>query len=72
MRAATKKKKPFDLLDDEAFFRDLITRYYNVPMNYGTDIRAVGSMALAAGVSPSRAIARVRTYYHPQACNTLH
>jgi hypothetical protein len=55
-----------------ATFAALVKDFTNAPMNYGTDIRAVGSMALAAGVSPSRAIARVRTYYHPQACNTLH
>jgi hypothetical protein len=33
-------------------------------MNYGTDIGAVRPLALAAGISPSRAIAKVQTFYH--------
>jgi hypothetical protein len=38
--------------------------YVNAPMNYGTDIGAVRPLALAAGISPSRAIAKVQTFYH--------
>lgn len=58
------KKKPVDLLDDETFFHELIVGFVNTPMNYGHDICAVGTLALQAGVSPCRAIAKVKTFYH--------
>jgi hypothetical protein len=47
-----------DPLDDEVVWHKLIADYVNHPMNYGTDIHAVGTIALAAGIDPSRAIAR--------------
>ncbi len=53
-----------DKLDDPLIWRDLIKDYASSPMNYGTDIRAVGPLARAAGIEPSRAIARVLTYWH--------
>jgi hypothetical protein len=58
-----------DPLDDEVVWHKLIADYVNHPMNYGTDIHAVGTIALAAGIDPSRAIARVLAYYHHDACN---
>jgi hypothetical protein len=53
-----------DPLDNEEIWHDLIMGYVNAPMNYGTDIGAVRPLALAAGISPSRAIAKVQTFYH--------
>jgi hypothetical protein len=53
-----------DPLDDPAVWRKLIEDFANTPMNHGTDVRAVESLALAAGISPGRAIAKVRTFYH--------
>jgi hypothetical protein len=58
-------------LDDEAVWHKLIADYVNHPMNYGADIHAVGTIALAAGISPSLAIARVLAYYHHGASRTL-
>jgi hypothetical protein len=53
-----------DPLDDPAVWRGLIRGFANAPMNYGTDVGAVRPLALAAGIEPGRAIARVLTYWH--------
>ncbi len=60
-----------DLLDDEVVWHKLIADYVSHPMSYGADIRAVGTKALAAGIDPSRAIAKVQTFYHHDASKGL-
>ena len=62
---------PCSDLDDEAVWHKLIADYVNHPMNYGADIRAVGTIAIAAGISPSLATARVLTFYHHGASRGL-
>lgn len=60
-----------DPLEDPAVWHDLIMGFVNHPMNYGADIHAVGTIALAAGIDPQRAVAKVETFYHHNASHTL-
>jgi hypothetical protein len=55
--------RPTDPLDDEAVWHSLIMDYVRLPMNYGSNVRAVGSLALAAGIDPRWAAARVQTFF---------
>ncbi len=60
-----------DKLDDPAVWHNLIMDYVRLPMNYGTNIGGVRGLALAAGVEPSRATAKVLAFYHHDASRTL-
>jgi hypothetical protein len=60
-----------DPLDDPAVWHSLIMDYVRLPMNYGGDIGGVRPLARAAGISPSRAIAKVLAFYHHDASHTL-
>jgi hypothetical protein len=58
--------KSTDLLDDEEVWHDLILNFVSLPMNYGSDctVCAIAPLALAAGINPDRAAAKLMTYYH--------
>ncbi len=57
-RKTGKRRDPLDEI-----WLDLVKEFDSLPMNYGDDIRAVGHLAIAAGIAPCRAIARVKTFY---------
>jgi hypothetical protein len=61
--------KSADPLDDPEIWQDLIMGFVSLPMNYGADctVCAIEPLALAAGLNPVRAAAKVMTYYHHHA-----
>jgi hypothetical protein len=51
---------PSTALDDVPVWHKLILDFVNHPMNYGSDVHAVGSLARAAGIDPQLPRSRFR------------